>query len=378
MRKETTIILVVVLALSAVGVVSVFSASPAYTNVTGRFLHRDMFHFLWRQALFVGAGLAGMLAAAKFDYHLFTRRYFFWPLMAVSGVLLVLVLVIGIEIGNARRWISLPGFTIQPSELAKLAMIVYLGVKLSENQDQVKSFWRGFVPNMGVAALMAGLVVLERDLSTPTIMAAVAVMMVFMAGARLWHVCLSGLAAAGCFVALCIASPYRMDRIIAFRDPWKYRFDEGLQLIQSLSGFARGGLWGKGLGAGEQKLHYLPEANTDFIFAVWGEEMGLVGTLGLVALFTILLVVGLRIALCAPDLLGSMLAAGIVTMVCLQAAINIGVTTGVFPTTGLPLPFISSGGSSLIVTLTMMGMLMNIGMQAVEPEPGGRLAPARA
>ena len=379
MKRETLLLLVTVMILSSVGLVLVFSASPAYTSVTGKDESKDMFHFLSRQVIFLALGFTGMLALSRIDYHVWSRRWAYMPVVVIALALLVLVLAIGAEINNSRRWIALPIGTLQPSELAKFAVIIFLAVKLSENQCDIGSLRRGFLPPMFYIALFAGLVVLEEDLSTPMVIACSGMLMVGMAGARWSHLFLSACGGSAMVVFLCMTSPERVRRLMAFRDPWGDRFNDGMQLVQSLSGFARGGVWGQGVGAGEQKLFYLHAANNDFIFSVWGEEMGLLGTLSLVALFALFLIVGTRVALCAPDLLGALLAAGVVSMIAMQAGINMGVTTGLLPTTGLPLPFISAGGSALIVNLAMVGLLLNVAQQASEPEPKGRrLAAARA
>ncbi|MFA6243510.1 MAG: putative peptidoglycan glycosyltransferase FtsW, partial [Candidatus Hydrogenedentales bacterium] len=283
-------------------------------------------------------------------------------------VLLVLVLLLGDPLRGGTRWLSIFGLQFQPSEIAKLSLVILLAVKLSENQEHLHSFGRGFVPPMVITGVFAGLVLLEQDLGTPAIMVAVGMLMVILAGGRWIHVGMMCLPAAAALGALIVTSPYRVLRLLAFWDPWKYRSGKGLQLVESLAGFARGGLWGKGLGAGEQKLQYLPDAHSDFIFAVWGEEMGLVGTLALVLLYGLLLVMAIRIALSSRDLFGSLLASGIVSLILVQATFNMGVTTGVLPTKGLVLPFISAGGSALIVNLAMIGILINIGKQANERE----------
>ncbi len=378
MRRETHLLLVTVLLLNAVGLVLVFSASPVYTTVTDRDAPRDMFHFLLRQLIYMTIGLALMLALARFDYHRWSSRWMYGLVVAASLILLVAVLWLGVEINNARRWLLVFGITIQPSEIAKFALVILLAVKLAGNQHDIRRFWRGFVPPMLCVLLFAGLVVLQRDLSTPTVIACTGMLMVAIAGARWPYLFISVLSGGTAFGLLCWISPARVRRLTAFIDPWAYRFHEGMQLVQSLSGFARGGLWGQGVGAGEQKLFYLHAANNDFIFSVWGEEMGLAGTLFLVALFALFLVVGTRVALCAPDMLGSLLAIGMVTMITIQAGINMGVTTGLLPTTGLPLPFISAGGTALIANLAMVGVLLNVAQQASEPEPGKRLVTAPA
>ena len=379
MRREVTAVLAAVLMLCAIGLVTVFSASPRYTDVTkGEGQAESMYSFLTRQAFFLGVGVVVMFAAARFDYHLFRRKVYLWALILGTVALLAAVLVAGIELNGAKRWLAVPGGTIQPSEVAKLTLVVVLAVVLSRDEERTRSLFRGFVPALGVIAFFTGLIVLQRDLSTPAVIGASTMLLLVMAGARWWHLGLSAFPAVAAFIYLCLAEPYRLERLYAFRDPWKYSGGKGLQLIQSLCAFTRGGMWGQGLGAGEQKLFFLPEPSTDTIFAVWGEEMGLAGTLLLVVLFAVFLVMGLRIALCAPDLLGALLAAGVVTVISFQAAINMGVATGLLPTTGLPLPFISAGGSALVVYLAMIGILLNVGMQAAEPEATGRLAPVGA
>jgi cell division protein FtsW len=374
-KRETLLLLIAVLMLSAIGLVLVFSASPAYTSVTDKDDPRDMFFHLSRQVMHMALGFAGMLALSRFDYHRWNNRWVYRSVVVVSLTLLVLVLIIGTERNNAQRWIAFPVIgTIQPSEIAKFAIIILLAVKLAENQHEMRNLKRGFVPPVLLIMLFSGLVVLERDLSTPAVIASVGILIVAIAGARWWHLGLSALGGGGVFALLCWVSPERVRRLMAFRDPWEYRFEEGMQLVQSLAGFARGRIWGEGVGAGEQKLFYLHAANNDFIFSVWGEEMGLAGTLALIALFVFFLVVGTRVAMCAPDILGCLLASGVVIMIAMQAAVNMGVTTGLLPTTGLPLPFISQGGSALIVNLAMVGVLLNVAQQASEPEPTTRMA----
>jgi cell division protein FtsW len=248
---------------------------------------------------------------------------------------------------------------------------------LSSNQYDIKSFLRGFLPAIGITTVFAALVLAEDDLGIPVVMMAVALLMIFMAGTRWIYVIASVALAGGGVAAITVATPYRMRRIVAFLDPWACAQDDGFQLIQSLSAFARGSITGQGLGGSEQKLFYLPFPHTDFIFAVLGEEAGLVGTVIVVLLFALLVTVALRVALCAPDLFGTLLAAGIAAMISVQAAFNMGVTTGLLPTKGLPLPFISSGGSALIMNLTMVGILLNIALQAREDAAEHRFAAAR-
>lgn len=367
MRRESIVLLSIVLALVLVGIFMVYSASAVDAHSLDR---------LKRQLVYVGVGLAALFAMAHFDYHRLGDPLLFRAVVLFALALLVLVLVPGIGVvrGGAQRWIEVLGFRFQPSEFAKFAVILLLAVKLSSNQEHIRDFGKGFLPPALIAGLFALLILVERDLGGPVMIAAVAFGMLFMAGARLRHLLPSILLAAGAVVVLSVTSPYRHRRLTAFLDPWGHSDNEAYQLIQSMAAFARGAIWGQGPGAGEQKLFYLPEAHTDFIFAVLAEEMGLVGTLTLVGLFVALLVVALRIALSAPDLFGTLLAGGIVCLVGVQAAGNMAVTTGLLPTKGLPLPFISWGGSSLIVFMGLMGILLSVGLRAGEAEWGGKRA----
>ncbi len=360
MRRQTTILVSVTLALVLVGILMVYSTSTIKAP-SGKLFKV--------QLAYAALGVAAMFLVAHIDYHHLCAPGIYRPIVALAFILLVLVLIpgIGVEAHGAQRWLRLHHFHFQPSEFAKLAIIILLAAKLTENQDQVRSFKRGFLPPVASAGCFALLVLLERDLGMPAVIMAVAFLMVFVAGARLGHVLAGAASVALAMVVLSITSPERLRRLFAFHDPWRYRDDESFQLIQSLSAFARGAIWGQGPGASEQKLFYLPAAHTDFIFAIWAEEMGLVGSLALVALYVILLVVAVRVATCARDLLGALLATGIVSVISLQAAFIMAVTTGLLPTKGLPLPFVSYGGTALLVFLTLMGILLNIGRQAQEP-----------
>ncbi|MBX7257461.1 MAG: putative lipid II flippase FtsW [Candidatus Hydrogenedentes bacterium] len=374
MRRETIFVFTIACALVMIGLLMVYSANTGRAYSNGKLDEHVSYVYLYNQLILVGIGFAALLVTAGFDYHSFRNRGVLWLLVSGTLALLVLVLVFGDERRGGLRWLNILGFQFQPSELAKFALVILLAVKLSENQGHLKSFGRGFLPPMVITAVFAGLVLLEQDLGTPAIMVAVAMLMIILAGGRWIHVGMTWAPAAAVLGAMIVISPYRIERLYAFMDPWKFRTGKGLQLIESLAGFARGGLWGKGLGAGEQKLLYLPDAHSDFIFAVWGEEMGLVGTMGLILLFALLLFMAVRIAISAKDLFGSLLASGIVSLILVQATFNMGVTTGLLPTKGLVLPFISAGGSALIVNLAMIGVLINVGKQAYEREDGYRNA----
>jgi cell division protein FtsW len=313
-------------------------------------------------------GLCAMAVASKFNYHWFQKSAVLRLMMLATFILLVVVLVYGDPVRGARRWIRIAGFQFQPSELAKVAVVIFLAIKLSANQKSIASFWRGFVPPLATALFFSGLILAEPDLGVPIVIVATTFVLMFVAGVRTRYMVASGAPVIGGVLFLVVAYPYRLERVIAWLDPWAYSKTKGFHLIQSLAAFARGSVWGMGAGAGEQKLQYLPDAHTDFIFAVLGEEMGLVGTLATMCLFLVLMVMAMRVAKCAPDLFGSLLAVGIMGLITFQALFNVAVTTGLLPTKGLPLPFISCGGTAIIVFLGLIGILLNIASLAEEPQ----------
>jgi cell division protein FtsW len=377
MKREVTVLLNVVLALALVGVLMVYSAGTVRMYGGDAMEQDEPFRYLWSRVAHTGIGLVLMVLASRFDYHNFKRRGILWGLAGMTLVLLGAVLLVGALRLGATRWFSILGFSFQPSELAKAAVVVLLAVKLSENQANMKDLMRGFLPPMLWLSLFTVLILAENDLSTTLVIGAVAMLMILMAGARWQHLLLSAVPVVPAVGALCILWPHRLQRLIAFVNPWEHRDDGGYQVIQALSAFARGSVMGLGPGGSQQKLSYLPEFDSDFMFAIWAEEMGLVGSVALVVLFAAFLVVGMRLALCAPDLLGGLLAGGIVALITVQALFHMGVNTGLMPTTGLTLPFISAGGSSLIVYLALVGVLLNVGSQAGEPEDTSQFLWAR-
>jgi cell division protein FtsW len=335
MIRETTAVIVLVLALTMIGTLMVFSA-VGYKEDGGA--------EVTRQLAALGIGLVAMLVAARFDYHRFKDGLIFRSIVLGTIGLLALVLLVGPEVNGAQRWIRIPGMQLQPSELAKFALILLLAVKLTDNRDHAQKFFSGFLPPSIIAVLFAGLVLLERDLGVPVLMVGVAGLMMAVAGVSMRYLLASCVPLAGAIVALIVTSPHRVERLMAFRNPWHDPLDTGFNLIQSYSAFAQGGLWGKGAGASEQKLGYLFASHTDFVFSLLGEEFGLVGTLLVVGLFAALLFAGYRIAINASDMFGAMLATGIVGMISMQAGIIMCVTTGLVPTKGLPLPYVSYAG----------------------------------
>ncbi|GIN91458.1 stage V sporulation protein E [Siminovitchia terrae] len=286
--------------------------------------------------------------------------------MIVCFILLLVVLIpgIGMERNGSRSWIGVGAFSIQPSEFIKLALIAFLAKFLSEKQRYITTVKKGLGPSLALVFLAFGLIMLQPDLGTGTVMVGTCIVMLFIAGARIFHFAVLGLIGLAGFVGLILSAPYRMARITSFLDPWKDPLNSGFQIIQSLYAIGPGGLFGLGLGESRQKFFYLPEPQTDFIFAILSEELGFIGGSLVILLFALLLWRGIKIALGAPDLYGSFLAVGIISMIAIQVMINIGVVTGLMPVTGITLPFLSYGGSSLTIMLMAVGVLLNISRYA--------------
>ncbi|MEW6724840.1 MAG: stage V sporulation protein E [Bacillota bacterium] len=349
-------IFVVVSILLGIGVVMVYSSSAVKALV----MHGDALHYLKRQLLWALLGFAGMVAVMRLDY--WRLRPLVRPLFLITVLLLVVVLIPGIgkEINGARRWLEVGPLTMQPSELAKLSVILLLADQLARLGDQVKSFIRGLLPLLVLLGLIFALILMEPDLGTAIALAGTFVLMLYVAGARLGHLFGLGLLSVPLLVWAVWTEDYRRQRILAFLDPWADKQDTGYHIIQSLYALGSGGLFGLGLGWSRQKLFYLPEQHTDFIFAIIGEELGFIGAVSILLLFFLFMWRGYRVALSAPDLFSSLLAMGVTTLIGLQAVINIGVVTGSMPITGIPLPFVSFGGSNLVIVLAGVGFLLNI------------------
>jgi len=371
------LLLTAVLVLSAGGAVMVYSASAITAT---RQLH-DEFFFLKRQAVAFALGLVLLVAALKLGYR--RLQALAYPLLAFTALALVAVLVPGIGrlAGGARRWISLGAVNFQPAELAKVALVLYLAHSLSRKRDKVKLFSIGFLPHLLVAGALMVLVLLERDLGTCVIMALVLFTMLFSAGARLSYLVGAGLLAVPILWRLIAGTPYRLERWLAYLDPWGHRDGAGFQLVESLLGIGNGGWLGQGLGQGKGKLFYLPAAHTDFIAAVIAEEAGLLGIGVLLLLYGVLCWRGLRASLRAAEPFGAYAALGLTTLFGAQALVNLAVVFGLLPTKGLTLPFVSYGGSSLMTLLGAAGILLSVsgdrggflrqGVHAVRVAPPG-------
>jgi cell division protein FtsW len=350
------IIALMAVMLTCFGVVMVYSAS----SVMAAKKFHDGFYFLKRQGVFALFGFGAMAVAMQVDYHQWRR--FAVPLLLSCFLLLALVFVPGIggTAKGASRWIRLPGFNLQPSELAKIALIIYMAYSLDKRQEKLKLFLAGFLPYMVILAVLLAILLKQHDLGAALTMGGVAVVMLFAAGTRPRYILGMGVVAIPFICYLVATKAYRMRRITAFLDPWQDPANSGFQIIQSWLAFGTGGLFGQGLGEGKQKLFYLPEAHTDFILSVVGEELGFIGVIIIAAMFLLLLHRSIRVAIGAEDNFGRFLAFGIAVLLGLEAFINMGVVTGILPTKGLALPFVSYGGSSLVISLFAVGILLNV------------------
>jgi cell division protein FtsW len=356
MNKAAITLLVVTLILVTIGVIMLFSTSA----LQARDRYGDSYYLLKRQLVWLAIGTMCCVAAASTPYA--KLRGLCAPALAIAAVLLTLVLVphVGTKVGGARRWLGVGGFRFQPSEIAKLALVVWLAHWLAKEKRRSDQFNRGFLVPMTVVGAMLVLVLAEPDFGSTALLGCVAIAMMFIAGVRLRFLMPTILAGLAAFVALIIHNPVRSARLLAFMDLEKYKQGSGYQVWQAILAFGSGGINGLGLGNSRQKMFYLPEAHTDFIFPIVGEELGLIGTLGVLACFAALVACGVIISLNAPDLFAQYLGLGIVLLIALQALINIGVVTAWLPTKGLPLPFISFGGSNLMMNLVGVGLLLSI------------------
>ncbi|MDI6892125.1 MAG: putative lipid II flippase FtsW [Actinomycetota bacterium] len=341
------------------GLIMILSAS----SVMAYAKEGDSYYYLKRQLLWALVGLAAMGIFSRFNYRNFRKLSVAGIILALFCLVLVLIPNIGRAAGGASRWLPLGPFAFQPSEFAKLAIILYVADVLTQRRGEIHDLTQLLVPVVPVVGFASALVILQPDMGTAVAICFVSYVLVFLAGARLRHV--FGLGVAGSLAALffIFSEEYRRQRFIAFLNPWVDPRKSGFQIIQSLLAFGSGGIRGLGFGMSRQKFFYLPAAHTDFIFAIIGEELGLIGTLFVVLMFAVLAITGMRIAFRSRDVFGRLLGSGITCMILSQALINMGAVTGILPVTGIPLPLLSFGGSSLVFTLCGIGILLNIATQ---------------
>lgn len=350
-------LLAVTFLILAVGIVMVTSAS--YIIASGKF--GDGFYYTKKQGLAMGIGLSAMYLFSFINPGFWKRAAY--PLMVVSIILLVLVFIpgIGVEMGGSHRWVRIPfGFYLQPSEIIKYALIIFFAYSLDKKGESIRDFAIGFLPHILVIGVVVFLILMEPDFGTAVIVTTVGFLLLFIAGVRLQHLLVCAILCLPFLFQFAISAQYRMSRLRAFLDPWGDPLNAGWHVIQSLVAFGCGGLWGVGIGKGIQKLFYLPQPHTDFILAVMGEETGLLGVALLILLFYLLICRGLVVAIKTKDKFRRYLAFGITTSIGLQALVNMAVAMGMLPTKGLPLPLVSLGGTSLVMNLAGLGILMAI------------------
>lgn len=354
-KKIDYILLGSIFTLLTIGVVMVYSASSAFAIVK----YQDAFFFFKRQALFAALGLLFIYIISKISPYKF--KALSTPILIVCFMLLLIVIIPGVGIvrNGARSWLGIGSFSIQPSEFMKLAMVLYLSKMLSSKTFDISNFKKGFLPSLILLTGAFGIIMLQPDLGTGIVMFGTGIILIFIAGARYKHLLgICGIGLLG-FISLILAAPYRVARIVAFLNPWQDPLGAGYQLIQSLYAMGPGGLLGLGLGMSNQKHLYLPEPHTDFIFSIIAEELGFLGAGTVISLFAIFVWRGYRQAAFCQDRYKSLVISGITSMIMLQSIINIGVVSGAFPITGITLPFLSYGGSSLTLILASVGILIS-------------------
>ncbi len=348
-------LLITVAVICAFGLVMVFSASYYYAQDRGM---DDGFYYLKNQSMYFGLGFIAMLVISRVDYHALDK----FRVIALVGVLGLMLAVVffGVERNGAKRWLEIAGVSFQPSELAKFVLILYMASFMSRRPHLMSSFSRGVMPMLMVIGAISALLLLQSNMSMMVIVMLTGVVMLFLGGARMKHLLLMAGIAAPIMVLAVVSEEYRLARVAMFTDPWNSPEKGAYQLRQSLMALGSGGLFGQGLNFSRQKLLFLPYGESDFIFAIIGEELGFLGCVGVILAYLFIVYRGVRIAIRCKDRFGSLLAAGVTAVVGMQAAVNIAVATSSVPPTGQTLPFISSGGTSLVIFLCAIGVLLNI------------------
>jgi cell division protein FtsW len=362
-RDHDLVLFITVASLVVLGVIMVYSASAVFA----RSRYHDAAYFLRRDIAYAAVGFGAMWLGARTDYSLYQR--YAYPLLLTTIGLLVLVLFVGTRTNGATRWLRLGPLSFQPAEVAKFALWVYLAYSIAKKTAEIKSFTIGFLPHFVVCGIIAALLLKQPDLGTAVVLLATTIIVLFVAGAKLGYILVAALIVAPIGWKIVVGTPWRLKRILAFLDPWQFRRDVGYQISESLISIGSGGVLGLGLGDGKQKLFFLPEAHTDFIAAIIGEELGLVGLSAVIALFGVLTWRGLTAAYLARDAFGRYLAFALTAHFALQALVNFGVVMGLLPTKGLTLPFVSYGGTSLVISMFAVGVLLNISTGQAAPEP---------
>ncbi len=346
-----------VLFLVGIGIVMVYSASSA---LAFKKFGTD-YYFLKKQLLFALLGIVALIICSHFPYRLY--RSLTYPLLILALIFLAATLIteLGYSVGGAKRWFRLGSFSFQPSEFARFALVIYLAYSMNKKKDELKDFYVGFLPHIMVLCMFTVLIIFQPDFGSVVILVVLTWVMLFVGGVRISHLITSLVLIIPMAYFFMISADYRSKRIMSFLDPWQYSANDSYQIVHSLMAFGTGGIWGTGIGKGYQKLFYLPEPHTDFIFSVIGEELGLLGVLIILGLYILIFWRGIFIAKNCKDSFGSFVAIGLTTAIGLQVGVNMGVALGLLPTKGLTLPFLSYGGTSLLLNMASIGILMNIG-----------------
>lgn len=349
-----------VLLLLFIGTIMVVSSTAAYAGDRWG----DSFYFIKRQIVYMSVGIAAMVVMMNVDYRKLGKIS---PVLLIVSILLLFIVMIpgiGIELNEARRWLGFGGLTIQPTELTKLAMIIFVSHSIYKRRNKMKNFFAGIMPYLLLLGFVAGLVMQQPHFSATVVIGAVTMIILFAGGAKISHFAILGFPIVALGSYMVFTSKYRMRRLTSFLDPWSDATDGGYQIIQSLLAIGSGGLFGRGVGRSIQKNLYIPEPYNDFIFSILAEEFGFVGVFFVVLLFAFLIWRGFKVAVTAPDMFGSLLALGITSLIAVQVIINISVVTSSMPVTGMPLPFFSYGGTSLVFLLSGVGILLNVSRYA--------------
>ena len=346
-----------VLFLVGIGIVMVYSASSALAFKK----FGTEYYFLKKQLLFALLGIVALIICSRFPYRFF--RSLTYPLLILALFFLAVILITGLgySAGGAKRWFRLGSFSFQPSEFARFALIIYIAYSMNKKKDVLKNFYVGFLPHIMILCMFTVLIIFQPDFGSVVILGVLTWIMLFVGGVRLSYLITSLVLIIPAAYFFMISADYRLKRITSFLDPWQHSANDGYQIVHSLMAFGTGGIWGAGIGKGYQKLFYLPEPHTDFIFSVIGEELGLWGVLIILGLYILIFWRGISIAGNCGDSFGSFVAIGLTTAIGLQVCVNMGVALGLLPTKGLTLPFLSYGGTSLLLNMACIGILMNIG-----------------
>lgn len=357
-----------VLFLVGIGLVMVYSASSALALKK----YGSDYYFLRKQALFSLVGIVALVVCRHVPYRLYRGLPYVLLALALALLAAIQFSSLGLSAGGSARWLRIGLVSFQPSEFARFALIIYLAYSLSAKIERIKDFYIGFVPHVLVLGMLTALICLQPDFGSAVILWMLTWIMLFVGGVRILHLLSPMVVIAPLGYLFMISAPYRVQRLISFWNPWQYASTEGYQAIHSLMAFGTGGIWGAGIGKGYQKLFYLPEPHTDFIFSVIGEELGLMGVMVIIVLYGLILWRGVSIARQAPDAFGALVAVGVTSAIAIQVCINMGVSLGLLPTKGLTLPFLSYGGTSLLMSMASVGVLLNISAATQGPAASRR------